>query len=173
MRDEFEREYVQYVEARLPALRRTAYLLTGDEHRADDTVQQALTLLYVRWRRARQADHLDGYVRRMVVNAFLEERRRGWARVRLLGELPDRPDRPGGPPDEPEDRQVLHAALLSVPPRQRAALVLRFLHDLSVGEVAEILGCSEGTVKSQTARGLATLRQQLGVAAPSHTRRAP
>jgi RNA polymerase sigma-70 factor (sigma-E family) len=154
-----EQQYIDYVTARLPALRRVAHLLCGDGHRADDIVQNAITRLYVHWRKARAADNLDAYVRAIVVRTFLNEQRTGWlARVRLVHDMPDQLAPPG--PDV-ETSQVLHAALRRVPPRQRAVLVLRFLYDLPVAEVAEILGCSAGNVKSQTAHGLATLRKHL------------
>jgi RNA polymerase sigma-70 factor (sigma-E family) len=154
-----DREYIEYVTARLPALRRLAYLLTGDAHRGDDLVQQTITTLFVRWQRIRDVAHLDPYVRSMLVHCFLDERRLAWARVRLFREVPDQPA-PAGP--GVEERTVLRAALARVPQRQRAVLVLRFIYDLPVGEVAEILGCSAGTVKSQTSHGLTTLRRLLG-----------
>lgn len=158
MRATAEQEYVEYVTGRLPALRRLAYLLCGDEHRADDLVQQVITKLYLRWSRISAVEHLDQYVRTMVVRGFVDERRRPWARVGLVTHPPDGP----APSDERvEDRLVLRAALARVPRRQQAVLVLRFLCDLSVEEVATTLGCSEGTVKSQTSRGLATMRQIL------------
>lgn len=157
MRD--ETEYVDYVTARIPALRRLAWLLAGDEHRADDLVQQTITKLYVKWNRTRGVDHLDGYVRTMLVRAFLDERRRGWARVRLFRESPEPPP---AHDHGAEDRQVVRSALARLPRGQQAVLVLRFYYDLSVDEVAGTLGCSGGTVKSQTARGLATLRRLLG-----------
>ncbi|MET8150441.1 SigE family RNA polymerase sigma factor [Actinoplanes sp. NPDC049668] len=160
MRDGSQEEYVEYVTARIPALRRLAYLLAGDEHRADDLVQQTITTLFVKWRRARTATHLDGYVRTMLVRTYLDERRLAWARVRLLRETPERPARAGD--TGVEDRHVLRAALARVPRRQQAVLVLRFYYDLPVDEVAATLGCSAGTVKSQTSRGLATLRRLLG-----------
>ncbi|MBQ0895312.1 SigE family RNA polymerase sigma factor [Micromonospora sp. U56] len=159
MRDGSEMEYVDYVTARIPALRRLAYLLAGDEHRADDLVQQTITTLYVKWRRAQAADHLDAYVRTMLVRTYVDERRLAWARVRLFRETPE------PPPFEDagvEERQIVRAALSRVPRRQQAVLVLRFYYDLSVDEVAGMLGCSSGTVKSQTSRGLATLRRLLG-----------
>jgi RNA polymerase sigma-70 factor (sigma-E family) len=159
MQDGSEERYVEYVTARIPALRRLAYLLTGDGHRADDLVQQTITTLYVKWQRASRADHLDGYVRTMLVRTHLNERRLGWARVRLFRDLPEPPPVEDG---GVEERQVLHLALARVPRRQRAVLVLRFFYDLPVDEVAGMLGCSAGTVKSQTSRGLATLRQLLG-----------
>jgi RNA polymerase sigma-70 factor (sigma-E family) len=158
-----EDEYIEYVRGRIPALRRVAYALCGDEHRADDVVQQAITRLYVHWERARTATNLHKYTHTLLVRVFLDERRLSWARVRLFGSLPE------PPPLEPEgieDRQVLRAALARLPRRQRAVLVLRFLCDLAVDDVAEILGCSAGTVKSQTSHGLATLRRLVGGAVP-------
>ena len=151
---------MEYVTARVPALRRLAYLLNGDEHQADDLVQETLTKLYLRWARVIAADNPDAYVHTMLVRTFLDERRRGWWRVRLPGAVPERPVVEAGASHD--DRVVLRAALAEVPPRQQAVLVLRFLHDLPVEEVAEILGCTAGTVKSQTARGLAALRRRLG-----------
>lgn len=159
MPDGSEEDYVDYVSARIPALRRLAYLLTSDGHRADDLVQQTITTLYVKWRRARAADNLDAYVRTMLVRTFLDEKRLAWARVRLFREMPE------PPPffdSGSEDRQVVRAALRRVPRRQQAVLVLRFYYDLPVEEVAATLGCTAGTVKSQTSRGLATLRRLLG-----------
>jgi len=159
MRDDSEQEYVDYVTARIPALRRLAFLLTGDEHRADDVVQQTITKLYVKWRQAQAADNLDAYVRTMLVRTYVDERRLGWARVRLFRDTPEPPPQRH---DGIEDRQVVRAALSQVPRRQQAVLVLRFFYDLSVEDVAGMLGCSTGTVKSQTSRGLATLRRLLG-----------
>ncbi|WP_433367782.1 SigE family RNA polymerase sigma factor [Actinoplanes sp. CA-142083] len=159
MGDGSEEDYVDYVAARIPALRRLAYLLTSDSHRADDLVQQTITTLYVKWRRAQAADNIDAYVRTMLVRTFLDEKRLAWARVRLFRELPEPPPFEDG---GREDRQVVHAALRRVPRRQQAVLVLRFFYDLPVDEVAAVLGCSAGTVKSQTSRGLATLRRLLG-----------
>jgi RNA polymerase sigma-70 factor (sigma-E family) len=152
--------YLEYVQARTPALRRLAYSLSGDDHQADDLVQETLTKLYLRWSRARAADNVDAYVHAMLVRVFLDDRRRGWWKVRLPGVLPDRPA--AQPATGHEDRTVLRAALAKVPPRQQAVLVLRFLHDLPAEQVATILGCSAGTVRSQTNRGLATLRKHLG-----------
>ncbi|WP_329106770.1 SigE family RNA polymerase sigma factor [Micromonospora sp. NBC_01699] len=159
MREGSEREYIEYVTARLPALRRLAYSLCGDEHQADDLVQEAATKLYVSWARSSRADSLDALVRVILVRVFLDSQRKGWWRVRLFGDAPD----VRASTDQPtEDRTILHAALLRVPPRQRAVLVLRYLHDLPVTEVAEVLGCSAGTVKSQTSYGLKALRRLLG-----------
>src|SRR5690242_17298131 len=91
MSDGSEDEYVEYVSARVPALRRLAYMLSGDGHRADDLVQQTITTLYVKWGRARTADNLDAYVRTMLVRTYLDEKRLAWARVRLFREAPEPP----------------------------------------------------------------------------------
>jgi RNA polymerase sigma-70 factor (sigma-E family) len=168
MRAEARQEYVEYVTARLPSLRRLAFLLCGDEHHADDLVQQAITKLYVRWRRLSGVEHLDQYVRTMVVRTFLDERRRPWSRVALAADLPDRPS---GREDRVEEFMVLRAALARVPRRQQAVLVLRFLCDRPIAEVAAMLGCTEGTVKSQTSRGLETLRRLLDNDEPTTVRR--
>lgn len=168
MRATEEQQYTDYVTGRLPALRRTAFLLCGDAHRADDLVQVTITKLYVHWRRASAADNLNGYVRAMLVRTFISEQRLGWARrIRLVGAPQDTPAAPAPAGPDVETKAVIHAALARVAPRARAVLVLRFLLDLSVAEVAEALGCSQGNVKSQTSSGLATLRRLLGVSAPA------
>jgi RNA polymerase sigma-70 factor (sigma-E family) len=158
MPDSSDGEYIAYVNGRIPALRRVAYLLSGDEHEADDLVQETVTKLYARWSRLAGVENLDGYVHTMLVRTFLDDKRRGWWKVRLFGAAPEPPPWRDG---ASEDRVVLRAALSQVPPRQQAVLVLRFLCDRPVSDVARILGCSEGTVKSQTSHGLATLRKLL------------
>jgi RNA polymerase sigma-70 factor (sigma-E family) len=151
--------YLAYVHGRIPALRRIAYLLGGDEHQADDLVQETITKLYARWPRISAVDNVDAYTHTMLVRAFLDEKRRGWWRVRLFGSPPERAASVAG---AAEDRAMLRGALAKVAPRQQAVLVLRYLCDQSVSEVAEILGCSEGTIKSQTTHGLNSLRKILG-----------
>jgi RNA polymerase sigma-70 factor (sigma-E family) len=158
--DGSDAEYLAYVHGRTAALRRTAYLLCGDDHQADDLVQETITKLYVRWSKVSRADNVDAYAHTVLVRTFLDDKRRGWWRVRL-GPPPDRPA-PALPASDVEERAVLRAALSQVPPRQQAVLVLRFLCDQPVGVVARTLGCSEGTVKSQTAHGLTALRRILG-----------
>ncbi|MET8147714.1 SigE family RNA polymerase sigma factor [Actinoplanes sp. NPDC049668] len=155
MRPDLEREYVDYVTARLPRLHRTAYLLCADTFAADDIVQATLTALYVSWKRASVAENLDGYVHRIMMRRYLDERRRRWSKV-LLGDRV--PDLAAAAEYATEERDELVTALRSLPKGQRAVVVLRYFGDLSVEATAEALGCSAGNVKSQCSRGLAALR---------------
>lgn len=158
MRPDLEREYVEYVKGRLPRLYRTAYLLCADAVQADDIVQTTLTALYVNWKRAAGADNLDGYVHRIMVRRYADERRRKWSKV-LLG---DRVPETSAPADHSiEERDALLKALRALPDGQRTVVVLRFFADLSVEATAQALGCSVGNVKSQCSRGLAALRAVL------------
>ncbi|MEU5721169.1 SigE family RNA polymerase sigma factor [Micromonospora sp. NPDC047738] len=152
-----EDEYRQFVVARLEALRRTAYLLCRDWHTADDLVSITIGKLYRHWRRVRAADNVDAYVRGVLTNAWLDERRRPWRREQATYEVPDQVDL-ALPQTALVDRQALLELLGELPPRRRAVIVLRFYCDLSVEETAEALGISAGTVKSQAARGLEMLR---------------
>lgn len=155
-------DFTACVQARLAWLRRVAYLLCQDWQRADDLVQTAITSLHVHWRRASTMESIDGYARTILVRAFLSERRGGWARrVTLVTQLPDVPE----PLPDAAGALDVRAALAGVPPRQRATLVLRFYCDLTVDQSARVLGCSAGTVKSQTAKALASLRRSLGESA--------
>ena len=155
-RADWEREFVEYVGTRGQALRATAYLLCGDWHRAEDLAQTALIKLYLAWRRIRHDESLDGYARRVLVRAFLDERRRPWRRE-FAGEPPEQAARP----DPADERLDLLAALARLPRSQRVAVVLRYWEDLGVAETAALLGVSEGTVKSASYRGLAALRAVL------------
>lgn len=152
--------YVEYVSAKALWFRRVAFLLCRDLDRADDLVQTSITKLYVDWARIRNVDNLDGYARTIIVNTFLAEQRSPWWKRVTLGHEPELEEIGG----EAEDLDLgidLGEALAEVPPRQRAVLVLRFYCDLSVQEAAAVLGCSTGNVKSQTSRGLSTLRNHL------------
>jgi RNA polymerase sigma-70 factor (sigma-E family) len=152
-------DYVAYVEGRLAWLRRVAYLLCQDWHGADDLVQATLTRLYVHWPRAGRMDNIDGYVRTILVRAFIGERRSSWfRRVLLPGSA--QADTYATCPD-PDAVLDVREALGAIPPRQRATIVLRFYCDLDVEQAAIVLGCSTGTVKSQTSKGLAALRRML------------
>ena len=158
--NERDEQFHDFVLARRAGLVRTATLLTaGDAHLAEDLVQQTLTKLYVAWPSFRRADNPDGYVRRALVNALTDERRRLWRkREKPVAELPDRAPLFNG---EPQNADALRVALRALPPRMRAAVVFRYFYDLGVAETADALGCSEGTVKSQTARALDRLRDAL------------
>jgi RNA polymerase sigma-70 factor (sigma-E family) len=159
--------FADYFAARSDAMRRTAYLLCGDWHRAEDLVQVAFTKLYLAWKRVTRHQALDAYARQILVRTFLSERRLGWFRKENVTEqITDQPAtaRTGG---GLEDRMLLLEALRQVPAGQRAVLVLRYWEDMSVEETATVLKCSTGTVKSQAARGLQTLRDLLAV--HSHT----
>jgi RNA polymerase sigma-70 factor (sigma-E family) len=157
VRRQDEADFRSYVTARAPALRRTAHLLSGDWHTAEDLVQVALTKLYLNWRKVRDLDRLDGYARQVLVRVYLDDQRKR-RRESPAERLPEAVVRG---PEYIGDRELLLAALTQVPPRQRAVLVLRFWEDQSVQATAQLLGCSEGTVKSQTARGLDALRRLL------------
>ena len=152
--DEFE----TFVRRRRGHLVGTATALTaGDAFLAEDLVQGTLVRLYLAWGRARSGN-VDAYARRVLVNAFIDHRRRPFVRrERAVETIPDSAATVASPQ---ADTQLL-TALAGLPPRQRAAVVLRHVEDLSVEDVATALGCSTGTVKSQTARGIAKLRDAL------------
>jgi RNA polymerase sigma-70 factor (sigma-E family) len=158
-----EAAYTEVVAARAHALRRTAYLMCGDWHQAEDLTQTVLIKLYRVWDRVQRQDALDGYLRKALIHACIDAKRRKHRRESPYEELPEQagPSEPGY-----EERDALIRALSSVAPGQRAVLVLRYWEDLSVEETAGILGLSPGTVKSQAARGLAVLRGVL--ARPAH-----
>ena len=151
-----EEAFREYVEARTPALIRTAYLLCGDWHRAEDAVATSVVKLYTSWRRACRANHLDAYVRRIVVNTVLDEHRRPWRRERSTNLVPELPST--AVTEDADRRTDLRRLLDRLPPRQRAVLVLRFYDDLSIDQTAVALECSPGAVKSLTSRALTALR---------------
>lgn len=153
-----EAEFAEVYLGRARALRRTAYLLCGDWHRAEDLAQAAFVKLYVSWSRIRDPGAVDAYLRQTLVRTYLDESRRLWHRERPTDVLPDGTGFEG---QSLETRLVLLNALADVPPRQRACLVLRYFDDCSVESTAQVLGCSTGTVKSNTSRGLDALRARL------------
>jgi RNA polymerase sigma-70 factor (sigma-E family) len=155
----WEAEFSAYAAARGPALRNLAYLICGDWHRAEDHTQIALTRLYQVWRRIERRDSIDAYARKTLVRTVLAERRRPWRREHSAGEIVDLPV--PAEADAVPQRMAVAAALAGLPPRQRAAVVLRYWSDQSVAETARLLGVTEGTVKASCARGLATLRSVL------------
>lgn len=146
----------EFMQGALPALLRFGHVLTGDATRAEDLVQAALVNTYARWGRSELA-HPHAYVRRAMVNTYTSWWRRAWRE----SPLPEGWD--VAQPELPDaaDRNHTRQALRALPPRQRAVVVLRYFEDLSEADTAEVLGCSRGTVKSQTSRALRTLRQQM------------
>jgi RNA polymerase sigma-70 factor (sigma-E family) len=158
MRADEEHAYTQYVSGRVLALRRTAYHLCGDWHEAHDLVQSTFIKLYRHWGRVSTADSPDAYVRQVLVNVFLQQRGTWWSRNVRLHSTDDPPPRPA-PEAAAEHRLDVQAALARLAPGQRAVLVLRFWEGLDVAETARALGCSTGTVKSQTSHALAALRR--------------
>ncbi|WP_424186212.1 SigE family RNA polymerase sigma factor [Actinokineospora sp. G85] len=141
-----------------PAVRATAFLLCGDRHRAEDLTQSAFLKLYLAWHRVDDREHLSSYLRTLVVRGYISESRRlFWRRERSTDTPPEMP----APEVAGEDRIIAWQLVTGLPPRQRAVLVLRYWHDLDVRETAEALGCSPGTVKSQTAKALAALRTRI------------
>jgi RNA polymerase sigma-70 factor (sigma-E family) len=155
--DAAEEAFVDFAAAARSRLRRTAYLLCGDWDRASDHVQEALIRVYANWPRLERQGGELAYARRAVVSAFLDAARR-----RSSHERPVETDTTVASGEDVAstvtDRAALMAALARLPRRQRACVVLRYFEDLDVRETAAVLGCREGTVKSQTARGLASLR---------------
>ncbi|MFI0169135.1 SigE family RNA polymerase sigma factor [Streptomyces sp. NPDC017095] len=156
-----DEEFQSFVVGRWPRLMRTAFLLTGEQHAAEDLVQSTLEQVYVAWRRVGGADDPEAYVRRVMINAHARKHRR---RLReflaprddsgLVREVADTGDRIA----QADDRGALLKALAQLPVRQREAVVLRYWEDLTETQTAEAMGCSVGTVKSNAAKGIAKLR---------------
>lgn len=167
-------DFAAYAAASIPSLRRLALLLCRNWHDADDLVQAALSKLCLHWHRATAAESTDAYVRAILVREFVRGRRAAWSRrVSVTDEPPDIQ----APAADLDALLDLQAGVAALAPRQRAVLVLRFYCDLDVAQTAQALGCSTGTIKSQTAKAIATLRLAMGqraafeVAAPPATSR--
>jgi RNA polymerase sigma-70 factor (sigma-E family) len=157
-------DFAAFMGAALPGLLRFGYVLTGDAHRGEELAQTALVTTYRRWRHLRHEEP-HAYVRRAMVNAHTSL----WRRHRRETPLPEQFDLPsqhGGPVGYDDVDQVLRA-LRVLPPRQRAVMVLRYYEDLSEAEIAQTLGCSPGTVKSQASRAMKALRRELDRVAQS------
>jgi RNA polymerase sigma-70 factor (sigma-E family) len=168
MRADEQEAFREYALARKAALLRTAYLLSGDWHRAEDIVSTSMVKLYTSWRKTSAVEHLDAYVRRIVVRVWLDETRRPWRREHSAAALPDLMT--GDSTAEPTARRAdLHRLLAQMPARQRAVLVLRFYDDLSVEQTAGILRCSEGAVKTLTVRALDSIRRLLPAGVTTRT----
>ena len=152
-----DEDFGAYVAGRRPHLYRSAWLLCGDPHRAEDLVQDVLTKLYVAWPRVSRVGNIDAYVRRMLVNGHIDESRRPWRRERPTAQPPDTATTPGSG----EESDELWLALRALPAGQRRVVVLRHYWGLSIAETANDLGVGIGTVKSQTSAALAALRRIL------------
>lgn len=152
-------EFTAFVRARSANLLRLAVLLTGDRADGEDLLQTTLAKAYRSWWRLRDPGRAEAYVRRTLVTSVISWRRRGAARESATDRIPEGPV--ADQSAQVIDREVMRLALQSLSKGQRAVLVLRFFEDLSEWQTAELLGCSVGTVKSQTARGLAMLRRRI------------
>jgi RNA polymerase sigma-70 factor (sigma-E family) len=162
MRPDDEDRFREFATRHAAPLRRCAYLFCGDWHLAEDLMQTTLVKIYRSWHRVAARDAMGAYARTVLLRTWLDEKRRPWRRSEVgHAEVPERSDSSPEPDEEAVaswQRNQVHGALLKVPPRQRAVLVLRYFDDLSVAQTAAVMGCTEGTVKSQAARGLAHLR---------------
>ena len=151
-------EFVEFVEAVYPQLRRTAFLLCGDWHTAEDLAQTALEKVFVSWHRIRQQDAVHAYTHRTLVNSYLAHKRLKRSGELLTGWLPERATEAPAT----ETRIMALDALATLPPRTRAVAVLRYWADLSIDQVADVLGCSPGNVKRLSANAMDRLRTVLG-----------
>lgn len=167
MRQPDEDSFRRYAVGYAASLRRSAFLFCGDWHFAEDLMQQTLLKVYRSWSRVQHDESLANYGRTVLLRTWLDEKRRPWRRSEHTeAAVPETAD----PRYDPAEgvhrmwaRDLVHQALLRLPPRQRAVLVLRYFDDLSVAETATVMRCSEGTVKSQTARGLDAMRATVRV----------
>ena len=154
--------YEEFANSRLTAMLRFAVMLTGEPHTAQDLVQETMVRVQLNWRRVVRTEAPERYVRRMLVNQFIDWQRGSWLRrVLLRADPPEQVDLRGDHAEESAERDQVWSWLERLPRRQRAALVLRYYEDLPDAEIAEVLGCAVGTVRSLISRALATLRTEL------------
>jgi RNA polymerase sigma-70 factor (sigma-E family) len=153
-----EDDFVEYARVAGPRLRRTAFLLCRDWELAQDFTQTTLAKMYVHWRRISRKDNPHAYAKKVLSRVFFDHQRLRSSHEVVLAEFPDA----AGPGADTELRMTLIDALARIPYRDRAIVVLRYWEDLSIDAVAEILEMPAGTVKSQSARTLARLRDMLG-----------
>ena len=158
MNERARQDFTEFVTARSPALIRLAYVLTADQHAAEDLLQSALTKAAARWERIHSSP--EAYVRRIMYREQISGwRRRARRQETAMAEVPELPA--AYPADDLEARLALRDALRALPPGKRAVLALRYLDDLPETQVAEILGCSVGAVRSQTHKAITQLRSVL------------
>jgi RNA polymerase sigma-70 factor (sigma-E family) len=161
MRAEDKAGFTDFVSAEQAGLLRLAVLLTGDRGHAEDLVQTALMACYRHWPRISREGTPSAYVRRTLVTTQISWRRRLSSTEQVMEDLPE----PAAPIADQDDDEELRGALLALPVRMRAAVVLRYFEDLSEKRTAELMGCSPSTVNTQTARGLERLRTALATPA--------
>jgi RNA polymerase sigma-70 factor (sigma-E family) len=152
--------YEEFVNTRLGALARYAVMLTGDQHTAQDLVQETMVRVQLNWRRVARAEAPERYVKRMMINQYVDWRRGSWLRRVFL--RPDADESIAVPVDHTEraaDRDVIWNVLATLPRQQRAALVLRYYEDLPDAEIADMLGCTVGTARGYISKALARLRE--------------
>lgn len=173
--DPDEEGFRRWMAARGPALRRKAYLLTGDWYAADDLAQEVLVALCSRWSRVARGGNVDAYANRVLFGKHVDAVRRPWRRESATDVLLERPDASSARAfDEVEDADsALMRALAGLAPPFRAVVVLRFVDDLSVDEIARTLDVPAGTVKSRLSRAVAQLRAALGPAVTTPDDSAP
>jgi len=159
-------DFTAYLEARQGRLLRTAYLLTGDQHQAEDLLQTTMAKLYLAWDKVRDRSSVDAYARRIMVNENNSAWRRPWRRRERPTDFAAE-GAPTGVPVADEYDEGLGAEVWrlvqTLPPRSRAVVVLRYYEQLTEAETADVLGVSVGTVKSQNARAMAALRERTPV----------
>ncbi len=156
-----EAAFADFATARFGALRRYAYLVVGDDHQAQDLVQEALTKTYVAWPRLRDPGNAEAYARKAITTTAISWfRKKSWNNEAPTELLPERAM--GSATDEVAQRDWIWQGLLALPVRQRTAIVLRYYEDLTEAQTAEAMDCAVGTVKSQVSAGLRKLRERLG-----------
>ena len=153
-------DFEAYVAQRRPALLRWARVVAGDPHAAEDLLQDSLVRVLPRWDSIREGAAADAYVRRTITRQYVSWQRRPWRRDEVAVAWLPEPVSTGDALADPYEAGLVWRLVLTLPARQRAAVVLRFYEQLSVAETAAVLGCSTGTVKSNTSRGLAALRRR-------------
>ena len=156
MRTHDEDAYREFAAVQLQRLQRPAYLLCGDWHRAEDLVQTTLVKMYGAWARLGVDVDRHAYARKVLVNAYISSRRRRWWQHEVT--TSETPEPAGADRTDLAEREAQRVLLMTLPPRQRAVIVLRFWEDFSVEQTAQALGIATGTVKSQSAEALKTLR---------------
>src|SRR5262245_15923179 len=156
---DIEADFAEFVAARWASLYRLAYLLAASPTGAEDLLQTTLEKAYVSWSRIGRMEHPEAYVRRMLANGMVSSRRRAWTRERPTNELPEVV---GDSAEESLlDRRLFWPLVCALPARQRAVIVLRYYEDLSEAQIAEVLGCAPGTVKSQSSAAIGALRRAM------------